>query len=96
MQAVGNAAPLSFEDRGRFQWVMSEFLSSMEFLMQQHECGNVEQQTWKRWAQTLDFWLAFPGVKTYWACRATPYTDFFTSNIEQRLAADEPAEYRKN
>ena len=85
MQCASDPTNLSIEDRSRFQWVMTEFLSSMEFLMQQYEVGNVEEQVWTRWAQTLDFWLSFPGVKAYWRGRATPYTDGFTTYIEQRL-----------
>ena len=85
MQCASDPTNLSIEERGRFQWVMTEFLSSMEFLMQQYEVGNVEEQVWTRWAQTLDFWLSFPGVKAYWRGRATPYTDGFTTYIEQRL-----------
>ena len=85
MQCAGDPTSLSIEDRSRFQWVMNEFLSSMEFLMQQYEVGNVEEQVWTRWAQTLDFWLSFSGVKAYWRGRATPYTDGFTTYIEQRL-----------
>ena len=85
MQCASDPTNLSIEDRSRFQWVMTEFLSSMEFLMQQYEVGNVEEQVWTRWAQTLDFWLSFPGIKAYWRGRATPYTDGFTTYIEQRL-----------
>jgi hypothetical protein len=85
MQGASDPTSLSIEDRSRLQWVMTEFLSSMEFLMQQYEVGNVEEQVWTRWAQTLDFWLSFPGVKAYWRGRATPYTDGFTTYIEQRL-----------
>ena len=62
------------------------FRLHMEFLKQQYEVGNVEEQVWLRWAQTMDFWFSFPGVKAYWAGRATPYTDGFTTYIEQRLA----------
>jgi hypothetical protein len=85
MQCASDPTSLSIEDRSRFQWVMNEFLSSMEFLMQQYEVGNVEEQVWLRWAQTMDFWLSFPGIKTYWKGRATPYTEGFTTYIEQRL-----------
>ncbi len=86
MQSVSDPAKISIEDRSRFQWVMTEFLSSMEFLKQQHEAGNIEEQVWLRWASTLNFWLSFPGVRTYWACRATPYTDNFTDYIDQQIA----------
>ena len=86
MQGISDPTSLSIEERSRFQWVMTQFLSSMEFLKQQYEVGHVEEQVWLRWAQTMDFWFSFPGVKAYWTGRATPYTDGFTTYIEQRLA----------
>jgi hypothetical protein len=64
---------------------MTEFLSSMEFLMQQYEAGNVEEKTWFRWSKTLDWWLTFPGIRASWVGRATPYTESFTLYIEDRL-----------
>ena len=85
MQGVSDPTSLSMEERSRFQWVMNEFLSSMEFLQQQYEEGNVDEQVWLRWAKTMDFWFSFPGVKAYWAGRATPYTDSFTRYIEQQI-----------
>lgn len=89
MRGITHGEKLSFEERSRFQWVMVEFLSSMEFLMQQYEVGNVDEDVWLRWAQTLDFWLSFPGVKAYWLGRATPYTDKFTLYVDQRLASSD-------
>lgn len=88
MRSVTDPTSLTMEERSRFQWVMTEFLSSMEFLMQQYEIGNIDEAVWNRWKQTLDFWLSFPGVKIYWACRATPYTERFTSHVENSLASN--------
>ncbi|MFT5135854.1 MAG: hypothetical protein ACI9XU_001913 [Arenicella sp.] len=89
MRCSGDPTKLSMEERARFQWVMTEFLSSMEFLMQQYEAGNVDEQVWLRWQKTMDFWLSFPGIKAYWTARATPYTDSFTTLIEQRLTSND-------
>ena len=65
---------------------MTEFLSAMEFLMQQHRQGNVDDATLQRWTETMDWWLTFPGIRTYWQARPTPYTEEFTLYIEDRMA----------
>ena len=85
MRAISEPTSLTIEERSRFLWIMTEFLSSMEFLMQQHEAGNVEEQTWLRWSKTLDWWFTFPGIRASWMGRPTPYTDSFTSYIDDRL-----------
>jgi hypothetical protein len=85
MRAISEPESLTIEERSRFLWIMTEFLSSMEFLMQQYEAGNVEEQTWFRWSKTLDWWLTFPGIRASWIGRATPYTESFTRYMEDRL-----------
>jgi hypothetical protein len=86
MRAISEPTNLTIEERSRFLWIMNEFLSSMEFLMHQYQIGNIEAQTWLRWSKTLDWWLTFPGVRASWIGRTTPYTDSFTSHMEDRLA----------
>ena len=96
IRGITEPTSLSIEERSRFLWIMTEFLSSMEFLMQQYKTGNVEKQTWLRWARTLDWWLTFPGVRASWVGRPTPYTDSFTSYIEDRLVNGEGAFNEEN
>jgi len=84
-RAITNPTGLTIEERNRFAWLMTEFLSAMEFLKQQFEEGNVDEQTWGRWSKTLDWWLTFPGVRAFWIGRPTPYTDSFTDFVEDRL-----------
>ena len=85
MRAISEPTSLTLEERSRFLWIMTEFLSSMEFLMQQYKVGNVEEETWFRWSKTLDWWLTFPGVRASWIGRTTPYTESFTRYMEDRL-----------
>ena len=87
MRAISEPTSLTIEERSRFLWIMTEFLSSMEFLMQQYEAGNVEEQTWLRWSKTLDWWFTFPGIRASWMGRPTPYTNSFTSYIDDRLVS---------
>ena len=84
-RGISEPTSLSPEERSRFLWIMTEFFSSIEFLMQQYDLGNVEKQVWLRWSKTTEFWLTFPGVRASWIGRATPYTDTFTSFIDDRI-----------
>jgi hypothetical protein len=84
-RAITDPTGLTLDERNQFAWLMTEFLSAMEFLMQQYEEGNVDEQTWLRWSKTLDWWLTFPGIKAFWIGRPTPYTDSFTDFVEDRL-----------
>ncbi len=84
-RAITDPAGLTLDERNQFAWLMTEFLSAMEFLMQQYEEGNVDEQTWLRWSKTLDWWLTFPGIRAFWIGRPTPYTESFTGFVEDRL-----------
>jgi len=84
-RAITDPTKLTVDERTQFAWLMTEFLSAMEFLKQQFEEGNVDEQTWVRWSNTLDWWLTFPGVRAYWTGRPTPYTNAFTDFVEDRL-----------
>ena len=89
MSSILDPSKLSVEERSRYMWIMYEFFGSMEFLMQQHEAGNIDETVWLRWSHTLDYWLSFPGVKASWMGRATPFTDSFTELVELRLMKDD-------
>jgi hypothetical protein len=84
-RAITDPSGLTLDERNQFAWLMTEFLSAIEFLMQQYEAGNVDEQTWLRWSSTFDWWLTFPGIQEFWKCRPTPYTDAFTGFVEDRL-----------
>jgi len=84
-RAINAPGELTMDERIQFGWLMTEFLGGFEFLMQQYQAGNVDEQTWLRWSGTLDWWLTFPGIRTYWMARPTPYTEIFTNHVEDRL-----------
>ena len=84
-RAINQPSELTMDERIQFGWLMTEFLGGFEFLMHQYHAGNVDKETWLRWSSTLDWWLTFPGVRAYWHGRPTPYTDSFTTHIENRL-----------
>ena len=39
MRAISEPESLTIEERSRFLWIMTQFLSSMDFLMQQYQAG---------------------------------------------------------
>jgi hypothetical protein len=88
-QGVSDPTKLTIQDRTRFIWLLTEFFSAMEFLMQQHHAGNIDQETWERWAATFDWWLTWAGVKAYWVGRAIPFTQSFESYVDIRIASGE-------
>jgi hypothetical protein len=85
-KAVSDSTQLSIEERTRFSWLMSEFMGAMEFLLQQHRAGNVDDDSWNRWSATFDWWLTFPGFRVAWNGRSIPYTELFTDYMEERIA----------
>lgn len=95
-RAITDPTGLTIDERNQFAWLMTEFLSAMEFLMQQYKAGNVEEQTWLRWSKTIDWWLSFPGIQAFWIGRPTPYTDYFTDFVEDRLVNGTGDFNRKN
>jgi hypothetical protein len=84
-RAITEPTALTLDERSQFTWLMTEFFGGFEFLMQQYQAGNVDDQTWLRWSSTLDWWLTFPGVRAFWLGRPTPYTEIFTTHVEDRL-----------
>jgi hypothetical protein len=89
MKGINDPTAFSLEERSRFTWLMTEFLSAMEFLLQQYKAGNVDEDTWNRWSGTFDWWLTFPGFRATWHGRPTPFTELFTHYIEERIVANE-------
>ncbi len=87
MRGLVDTSQLSLADRNRFAWIITELFGSMEFLMQQYDAGNVNQEIWERWTQTLNWWLSFPGIQAFWQGRPTPYTPAFSRYVDERIAA---------
>ncbi len=88
-QGISDPTKMTMHDRTRFMWLLTEFFGAMEFLMQQHRAGNIDEETWERWAGTFDWWLTWPGVQAYWVGRAIPFTKTFTAYVEERIASGE-------
>jgi hypothetical protein len=56
-----------------------------EFLFHQSQAGTVPEEVWERWSDTTAWWLTFPGVRSWWLSRPTPFSASFTSYIDALL-----------
>jgi hypothetical protein len=88
-QGVSDPTKMTMQDRTRFIWLLTEFFGAMEFLMQQYHADNIDQETWDRWAATLDWCLTSPGVQAYWVGCAIPFTNSFISYVDIRIGSGE-------
>jgi hypothetical protein len=86
LKGVLDSNALSRQERVQFTWAFYEMFSGFEFIFHQAESGTLPKDVWNRWAETLFWWLSFPGVRAWWDSRPTPFTPDFTDFIERRLA----------
>jgi len=85
-KGVTGSAKLSPKERLQFTWAMYELFGAFEFMFLTSQSEAISDEVWKRWSAVVAWWLTFPGVQTWWEIRPTPFTDSFTSYIEDLLA----------
>ena len=87
MHMRGLAAPASLDatQRVQFTWIMTEMFSSWEYMFYQAEQGNLDQQIWQRWEETIKWWLTFPGTIAFWRGKPTPYGTDYSEFIERSI-----------
>ena len=76
---------LSRNERVQFTWCLYELLGAQEFLFHQSQAGAIQEEVWERWSETMAWWLAFPGVRSWWHARPTPFSASFTAYIDALL-----------
>jgi len=81
---------LSQRERIQFTWAFYEMFSTFEFMYHQSLAGSLPTPVWQRWADTLLWWMSFPGVQAWWDARPTPFTPDFTLFIEQHRLEGRP------
>lgn len=77
---------LTVEERIQFTWTFYEIFGAMEFMYDQLREGALPPHVWDRWERTLAWWIAQPGVASFWRGRPTPFNDAFTALVEEKLA----------
>ena len=87
-KGVTGSAKLSPKQRLQFTWAMYELFGAFEFMFLMSKSEAISDEVWTRWSAVVAWWLTFPGVQTWWKIRPTPFTDSFTSYVEELLAAN--------
>ncbi|MFW6094372.1 MAG: hypothetical protein ACODAC_10400 [Pseudomonadota bacterium] len=92
MLVIGTNDPsrLSRQQRVQFTWAFYEMFGSFEFIFLQARSGAMPDAVWRRWGNTLQWWLSFPGVQLWWQSRPTPFTEPFTELVDSLLTAGLP------
>ena len=81
---------LTQQQRVQFTWAFYEMFGAFEFMFHQERSGAMPREVWARWADTLQWWLSFPGVAAWWDARPTPFTAAFSEFVESRRGLGPP------
>jgi hypothetical protein len=81
---------LTARERVQFTWVFYEMFGAFEFMLHEHRSGSLSDDVWQRWADTLLWWMAYPGVRAWWDARPAPFTPAFTQFVESHRSAVRP------
>lgn len=90
---------LTPNQRMQLSWTLYAAFGDMEFLFIAARRNALPGEVWERWQRTLAWWIAFPGVKSWWLALATPFTAEFSDHVDAEVAnstADLPAIQRFN
>ena len=88
VQDTSTLAPM---EKIRFTWAVYEAFDAFEFMFYTYKNKEIPEDVWSRWSTTVAWWLSFPGVQTWWACRPVLFSESFTAFVES-LLADNPTD----
>lgn len=86
-----NSSKLTSEERVRFTWALYEMFGAFEFMFQASKSHAIPEEVWTRWSAGVAYWLALPGVQTWWQARPLPFTVSFTALVDS-LLKDNPTD----
>lgn len=78
---VQDPARLTRQQRIQFTWAFYEMFGAFEFMFHQATSRSLPDEVWQRWRATLQWWMAFPGVRSWWDSRPSPFTDGFCAEV---------------
>lgn len=81
-KGVQDTSSLTGLEKIRFTWSLYEAFGSFEFMFHTYKTDEIPEEVWKRWSQTIAWWLSFPGVQQWWASRPVNFTESFTLFLE--------------
>lgn len=86
LRGVPDNRRLTAIERVQFTWIFYEMFSGFEFMFYQAERDALPDEVWQRWADTIRWWMSFPGVRQWWVAHPTPFTADFTRFVNDQLA----------
>jgi len=81
-------AQLSATDRIRFTFIAYEMFGAFEFMFLQAQHQVLPAEVWERWRATTEWWLSWPGVRTWGSARPCPFTPGFTDFVDECIRED--------
>lgn len=84
-RGVRNPGSLSFDERTQFTWLLYEIFGAFEFMFDEAQDGRLAAHVWKRWSDTLSWWISLPGVQAWWRARPTPFNERFSEFVDARI-----------
>jgi len=81
-KGVWDTSKLTRLEKIRFTWSLYEAFGSFEFMFHTYKTDEIPEEVWKRWSQTVAWWLSFPGVEQWWMNRPVNFTESFTRFVE--------------
>ena len=90
-KGVWDTSKLTSLEKIRFTWSLYEAFGSFEFMFHTYQTDEISEEVWRRWSQTVAWWLIFPGVQQWWTNRPVNFTESFTLFVES-LIRENPSE----
>lgn len=84
-RGAADPARLTAGERVQFTWTFYEMFGAFEFMFHQAGSAALPTEVWKRWSETMSWWLSLPGVKAWWLSRPAPFSASFTSYVDGKL-----------
>jgi hypothetical protein len=73
---------LSVGERISFTWGCTEMFGAFEYMHYQQMQGDLPEEIWQRWRETIKFWLTYPGARAWWYGKPSPFSTDFCSFVE--------------
>ena len=73
---------LSVAERLRFTWGCTEMFGAFEYMHYQQMQGDLPEEIWLRWQETIKFWLTYRGIRAWWQGKPSPFSTKFSAFVE--------------
>jgi len=84
-KGVADASKLTPQERIQFTWALYEAFGAFEFMFHAARTNTLPEEVWARWSSSVAWWLSFAGVQNWWHNRPAPFSQSFSSFVEDIL-----------